>query len=87
MEDILKVLRTYVAEEILRGNADDLNAQTPLLEWGLLNSIEIVKLLSFIDDRFEVEVPFEMIDEARFRNLETISTLILGLSEALPLKG
>eukprot|EP00166_Cyanidium_caldarium_P005965 ctg_7643.g788 len=36
---------------------DELNDQTPLLEWGVLNSMNIVKLMVYIRDEMGVSIP------------------------------
>lgn len=77
---LLDRLTEYTRSELLGGQAaDDLDAQTPLLEWGVLNSLETARLLAFIREEFDVRVPPAQVTSAHFRNLETIADLVSTL--------
>ena len=80
--DVREQLKHYIAEQILEGEDIGLSETTPLLEWGVLNSIEIVKLLGFIQQQFEVDVPANKITADCFLNIVSIADLVLELSEA-----
>jgi acyl carrier protein len=54
-----------------------LNETTPLLEWGIINSLEMVKLLSFIREQFGVEVPTDKLVADSFTSISSIADLIL----------
>ena len=79
---ILKRLTTYVAEEILEGEDDGLDGQSPLLEWGVLNSIEIVRLQAFILETFEVEISSDLVTPEHFATLDAITRLVASKSAA-----
>ncbi len=36
-DEFLGALHNYVVEELLDGNAEGLDAQTPLLQWGVID--------------------------------------------------
>ncbi len=74
---ILEELRDYIANQVLDGKDIGLDATTPLLEWGVLNSIEIVRLVSFIHSHFGIEISIDELTADRFTNLEAITNLIL----------
>ena len=50
--NIVKHLKEYVSKEILEGQDMGLDATTPLLEWGIINSIEIARLVVFIENQW-----------------------------------
>lgn len=79
---ITESLKTYIANEILDGKDIGLEPSTPLLEWGVLNSIEIARLVSFIQNRFDVQVPDDMIVIENFKDVNSITSLVSGLKEA-----
>jgi len=70
---ILETLQSYFAKE---QNAKDLSADSPLLTSGLLDSLGIVKLLSFIEDEFDAEIDDADFDPENFETLNSITKLI-----------
>ena len=82
MEDqvIVDVLRTYVGDQILQDSEVPIERDTPLLEWGLLNSISTTQLVGFIRDHFQIEVPLEEMVGNNFKDLGSISQMLLQLA-------
>lgn len=79
---VVEGLRAYISSEILDGQDIDLDGSTPLIEWGIINSMEIARLVAFIQDRFDVEVPSDKITLDQFRNLDALSNLVLEQRQA-----
>jgi acyl carrier protein len=79
---VVQELKAFVAREFLQGKTDGLDAQTPLLEWGIIDSIAIVSLIRFIQDRFQVEIPTSEITPDNLKNLSSLSTVVLRLEAA-----
>jgi len=75
---VLAELTSYVSKELLAGQSAGLEPSTPLIEWGVINSIEIARLIAFINRRFGVSVPGELIVLDNFKNLESISKLVMA---------
>jgi 2-hydroxymuconate-semialdehyde hydrolase len=78
---VLDDLRKYVAETVLEGHDVGLDAQTPLLDHGVLNSMEIMRLVAHIEQKFHVRVPMRLILADNFRTLESIANLIGTLQQ------
>jgi acyl carrier protein len=76
---ILDTLRNYVTERILQDSNVTIEPETPLLEWGILNSISTVQLIGFIRERFQVDVPPEDVVGTNFKDLRSISQLLAQL--------
>lgn len=77
---ILAGITQYVEREFLgESDASELTPQTPLLEWGVLNSMNTATLLAFIRTEYGVVVPPTRITGRHFRNLETITALVVEL--------
>jgi acyl carrier protein len=76
---ILDTLRTYVVERILQDLSVAIEPETPLLEWGILNSISTVQLIGFIREQFQVNVPPEDVVGNNFKDLRSISRLLVQL--------
>jgi acyl carrier protein len=76
---IFESLRAYVSERILQDSSVTLEPDTPLLEWGILNSISTVQLIGFIREQFQVDVPPEELAGRNFKDLRSISQLLTQL--------
>ncbi|MFC1505047.1 acyl carrier protein [Thermodesulfobacteriota bacterium] len=75
--EILEMLKGYISREILDGKDIGLDESTPLLEWGIINSMEIARIVTFIENRFKVEIPQDKILPEHFINMTTISALVI----------
>jgi acyl carrier protein len=76
---IFDSLRVYVSERILQDPSVTIEPDTPLLEWGILNSISIMQLIGYIRDEFQVDVPPEEIAGRNFKDLRSISQFLTQL--------
>jgi acyl carrier protein len=74
---IIEQLNRYIAQDVLRGNDIGLDETTPLLEWGVINSLEMVKLLSFIRQQFGIAIPRNQVVADSFTNVSSIADLVL----------
>ncbi len=76
-EAIIEQITRYIAQDVLGGKDIGLDETTPLLEWGIINSLEMVKLLSFIREQFGVEIPTDKLVADSFTSISSIANLIL----------
>lgn len=76
-EEISTQLKAHIAQHVLNGKQVGLDDQTPLLEWGILNSIEIMRLLSFIKDAFHVNVSPSKLLANNFSTIDSITKVVL----------
>lgn len=73
MDEIKTAVHDYILQEFLPGeDPDDLTDQTPLITGGVLDSISTLKLVVFLEERFEVTVEAY---EAGVDHLDTISEI------------
>lgn len=74
---VLEILTKYVSTDLLgEENAADLTADTPLLELGVLNSVETARLVAYIREAFGVRLPPAAMTAGNFRDLKAIATLV-----------
>ena len=59
----------------------DFTAETGLIENGILNSLDIVTLITEINDKFDVMIPAEEIMPENFDSAEALWALICKLDE------
>ena len=74
---IIEQVKSYIAQDVLGGKDIGLDETTPLLEWGIINSLEMVKLLSFIRKQFAVDIPTEKLVADSFTSVSSIADLVL----------
>lgn len=75
-QKIMDLLKQFVVEELLDGKSMGLSHDTPLLEWGIINSIEVTRILAYIKDEFNVQIPLENIKAEYLRDLQTLTCLV-----------
>ena len=71
----IEPIREYIVSQHLDGRSE-LDPKTPLLEWGVIDSLALTDVLAFIEDEFEVTIPAEEITPENLRDLESIAALV-----------
>ena len=67
----------FIKERLLDDDpASDLNERTPLLDWGVLNSLNTTLLLGFIRNELGYDVPLASVNAQNFRSVSTITALL-----------
>ena len=72
--DVRGVIRDWVRESI--GTSVPLTDTTDLIGDGLLTSLQTVELVTYLDERFGIEVDDEEFVEENFRSVDTIAQLV-----------
>ncbi len=73
MQDIRSTIHSYILREFLPGeDPAELTDETPLITGGILDSISTLKLVSFIEDEFNVVVEAH---EAGVENLDSVAQI------------
>lgn len=73
MSDGRVALRTFFLETL---KIDALNESEDLVESGQLDSLALVELLFFLEDRFGIRVDVEQLDLDELRSLDAIGRMI-----------
>jgi hypothetical protein len=47
----------YIAQDVLGGRDIGLDEITPLLEWGSINSLKMIRLPDFMRIQFDIDIP------------------------------
>jgi acyl carrier protein len=77
--EYLEPLRRFVEERHLDGRAE-VGDDTPLLEWGIIDSLALADLIAFAEERFGVSVPLEAVTPESFSSLRAIASLFATLA-------
>lgn len=75
--EVLHQLKDYIVNQVLDGQGHGLDENTPLLEWGVMNSLEIVRLISFIRKQFCITISSSQMVADNFKDLKSITDLVL----------
>lgn len=79
-EQMLADLREFVVAELLDGRDTGLDEHTPLLAWGVLDSLSVNVLVSFTKERFGVEVPPSEVSPANLKDLDSYVSMLERVS-------
>jgi acyl carrier protein len=72
----LPALKAFIVNELLDGEDADFNEFTPLLEWGIIDSISMVRLLVFVDSQFGINVDQAAVTAPDVMNLAAFANLL-----------
>ena len=75
-EQMLGELKGFVVTEFLDGRDSGLDENTPLLEWGVIDSISAAQLVAFSKERFAVEVPQSELVPQNLENLGAFQSML-----------
>ncbi len=81
--EVANTLRHFIATELMY--AEDENAlglDEPLLGSGIVDSLGIMRLVSFIEERFGVTVPEEDLIPEHFQTVQHLAALVQRLQGA-----
>lgn len=82
-DEVSERIEGFVRSRFLDESEDQtLTPTSPLLEWGILTSMNTAILLTHIREQFGVAVPPMSITAGNFRDLDSISSMVRGLLSA-----
>lgn len=57
IQDVKEIIKGYILEQFLPGeNPAELTDSTPLITGGILDSLATIKLVVFLEERFQVKI-------------------------------
>ena len=71
--DIQTKVSEFLSKKFLNDGQEQLGADAPLLESGILDSAGIFELVTFLEDQFNISVSDEEIVVENFENIGSIS--------------
>ena len=69
-------LKTFIETELLSGTDNNLNYDDDLLLSGLVNSLGIMRLLTYIETEFNITVPMEDVIIENFQTIDAIANYL-----------
>jgi acyl carrier protein len=75
--EISKSLEQFIQEQIIKGQKDvDLQQSTNLIEEGIIDSLGIMKLLTFIEESYDLQISDEELLPENFESLQAICAMV-----------
>lgn len=72
-QDVKEIIKGYILEEFLPGeNPSELTDATPLITGGILDSLATLKLVVFLEERFQIKIQAH---ETMVDYLDTVSDI------------
>ena len=75
--DYKNALMQYVQNEFVRKRGGNIKEDEDLLSSGLIDSLGILKLVSFMEEEFAMEIPSEDVVYENFHSIESISRYLM----------
>lgn len=76
-DEIKRAVREYILADFMYGEeAVELDDSTPLVSGGILDSIATVKLVSFLEDTYDVQFQPHEMGAKHLETLDLIATLV-----------
>jgi len=80
MSQVEDAITAFIKDEILYGREETpLDADTSLLEEGLIDSMDLQRLVAFLEEQFGVSVPDDLLMPENFETIRSIGALVSGL--------
>ena len=74
------VLKEYIREELMNGSSGELDESENLLAAGIIDSLGILRLVSFVEEKFGIEVPDEDVTIDNFQSVKSMSDYVASQS-------
>ena len=83
LDEVIDDLREFIAREILAGDGAELDAETPLLAWGILDSLTLVTLLDHLERRFGIRIPPSEATPDQLETIRAVAELVVRLAAGM----
>jgi acyl carrier protein len=77
---MLGELKQFVVRELLDGRDTGLDEHTPLLAWGVLDSLSVNVLVSYTSERFGIDVPQAEVTPENLKDLDAYVAMLMRLA-------
>lgn len=72
-----EIIKKFIVDEIIsNNNKTNIGYEDSLIEAGVIDSLGIMKMLAFLDERFSVSVEDQEVIPENFETIKAISNLI-----------
>lgn len=78
-DDVLAELKEFIETRFLPDSGEGIETDSPLLQLGILTSLNTTELIAHIQDRYGLFMPPEYIVGRNFKSLDTITKLVVRI--------
>ena len=75
-EAYVQPLQTFVVEEFLEGQGEDLDRDSPLLELGIIDSFSLAEVVSWCEERFGIRIPEQELTPDNLASIDALAQLL-----------
>lgn len=66
------ILKEYIRQELMSGAGGDLDVNENLLAAGIVDSLGVLRLVSFVEEKFGIEVADEDVTLENFQSIQSM---------------
>ncbi len=81
--DTQTILMDYIKKELVKGRHIDITPADDLLGAGIIDSLGILQLVAFIEDRFNFQVPDEDVVYENFFSVDALANYLKSAQAAV----
>ncbi len=74
--DVMEEIRQFLATELRIADAETLDADLPLVQKGVLDSIELLQVVYFLEKRYRIEIDDTEVLPDNLRNLWSMAAFV-----------
>jgi len=76
-DGIQAAVKAFILREFLEGeDPDQLDGSTELMNGGILDSLATLKLITFLEQEYDIEFEGDEVDETHFNTIRDIASLV-----------
>jgi len=72
----MDAVRAFIQEELFNGQKEVFDEKTDLIEQGVIDSLTLLRLVTFIEQNCQIQVPDEEMLPENFRSLAAIESFV-----------
>jgi acyl carrier protein len=76
-ESVVETVKSFIREDLAYGDEADFDDSTDLIDKGVIDSMSLLRLVSFIEEHFHIQVQDEDMVPSNFRSPRAIETFVL----------
>lgn len=70
-------IKQFIVEDLLNGDGDEIDYNTPLLEWGILDSLKVLSLLFFSEEELGVDIDATSLTPVNLATIDAFASLVV----------
>jgi acyl carrier protein len=79
MDEMQGVILDYIKEEYLEEDDEDIDADTPIISGGIVDSFSMVSLKRFLENKYKIAIPDDKATPEAFDTVNRIIELVKGM--------